>query len=47
MTSGNDDKAALGPQDANALPTFVLISKAVPGLFKTFYAVFFDTLRPF
>ena len=39
INSGNDDKAALGLRDANAVPSFAPFSQALPGFFKTFSAI--------
>ena len=40
ITSGNDDKAASGLRQTNALPTCASISKARPGFLKTFLPTF-------
>ena len=47
INSGNVDKAASGFLEAAAVAMFALISMARPGFFKTFFAIFFDTLSPF
>ena len=43
ITSGNDDKTALGLLGANALPRFAPVSGALPGFFESL-AVVFDTI---
>ena len=47
MTSGNVDKTLLGFLLAAAVVMFVVLSKALVGLLKTFFAEFFDTLSLF
>ena len=47
ITPGNVEKTALGLRNENAVPTFAPISRALPGFFKRFFAIFFDTLSPF
>ena len=47
INSGKDDKAALRLRDANALPRLAPIYKALPGFFKTIFAIFFEALSPF
>ena len=47
INSGNDDKAAFGLLDENAVPTFVTISTAPPGFSKTLFAIFFEAFSPF
>ena len=44
--SSNVDGAALEFLDTYALPTFAAKSKDIPGLFQTFFGIFFDSLSP-
>ena len=47
LASGNDNEAAFGLRDANAVPTFAPVPRVLPGFFKTFFGTFFDTFSPF
>ena len=47
MTSDNDDIAVLALRDANALTRIAPISKALPGFFKTFFAIFLEAINHF
>ena len=44
ITSGNDDKAAVGLLVAAAVAMFGVISKALPGFFNTLFANFLPGL---
>ena len=47
FNSGSVERACLEFREAAAVAIFAVKSNALPGLLKTFFASFFDTLSPF